>query len=276
MTLSAGAREYLLSLADDEHMIGARHTSWIGLGPFLEEDLAFCSIAQDELGHAIALYELLLDDDGDGDGDDADDDAGDDDAGDDGGSDGLDAFAMLRDPGDYRSCHLAERECAAWNDSLVRHWLYDRAETIRWTAMLESSDAGIAALAARALREETFHLAHAEQFMARIAPDRPQQIVESISTLLPIALGMWDPVDGEAEALDEGITTATSAELAERWELAIRTDAADWNLDIDWPTGEPAAAILQRQGHRRQRSDGFDEFQSDLRKVIDVDPSARW
>ena len=52
--LSPAAREYVLAFADDEHMIGARHTNWIGLGPFLEEDLAFCSIAQDELGHAIA------------------------------------------------------------------------------------------------------------------------------------------------------------------------------------------------------------------------------
>ncbi len=41
MTLEAAAREHLLAFADDEHMIGARHTNWIGLGPFLEEDLAF-------------------------------------------------------------------------------------------------------------------------------------------------------------------------------------------------------------------------------------------
>ena len=55
MSLKAAERAHLLALADDEHMVGARHTNWIGLGPFLEEDLAFCSIAQDELGHAIGL-----------------------------------------------------------------------------------------------------------------------------------------------------------------------------------------------------------------------------
>ena len=79
MTLSDAAREHLLALADDEHFIGARHTNWIGLGPFLEEDLAFCSIAQDELGHAIALYELLL-----------------------AGAGDLDEFALMRSPGDPR------------------------------------------------------------------------------------------------------------------------------------------------------------------------------
>ena len=59
--LSDGGREYLLAFADDEHLIGQQHTEWIGTAPFLEEDLAFCSIAQDELGHAAALYELLGD-----------------------------------------------------------------------------------------------------------------------------------------------------------------------------------------------------------------------
>ncbi len=54
-------REYLLAFADDEHFMGQQHTEWIGVAPFLEEDLAFSSIGQDELGHAAMLYELVLD-----------------------------------------------------------------------------------------------------------------------------------------------------------------------------------------------------------------------
>ncbi len=256
--LSTGAREHVLALADDEHLIGARHTSWIGLGPFLEEDLAFCSIAQDELGHAIALYELLLDDDPDRSRDD------------------LDAFSMLRAPGDYRSCHLAERECGDWNDSLVRHWLYDRAETIRWTALLESSDDRLASIAARALREETFHLSHAAQFMTRITATRPSPIIESIELLLPIALGIWDPVEGEGDAVAEGVVRSTSAELGELWELDVRADLGHWDIEIEWPTPDTTAGTSSARSNRHQRSNGFDEFQADLRKVIDVDPAATW
>ena len=61
-SLDPGVAEWITAFADDEHLLGARHAAWIGLGPFLEEDLAFCSIAQDELGHAIALYEFVTDD----------------------------------------------------------------------------------------------------------------------------------------------------------------------------------------------------------------------
>ena len=57
--LPADAFELLIALADDEFVIGHRYSEWLGLSPFLEEDLTMASIAQDELGHARALYALV-------------------------------------------------------------------------------------------------------------------------------------------------------------------------------------------------------------------------
>ncbi|MEC6987522.1 MAG: Phenylacetic acid catabolic protein, partial [Actinomycetota bacterium] len=91
MTLASidkGAQEYLLAFADDEHMMGSHLAWWIGIAPFLEEDLSLCSIAQDELGHAIALYELLVDD--------------------------VDHFALRRQPSEYRSCSFVEAALPQW------------------------------------------------------------------------------------------------------------------------------------------------------------------
>ncbi len=245
-------REYLVAIADDEHMIGARHTAWIGLGPFLEEDLAFCSIAQDELGHAIGLYELVLRDEGR-----------------DPATD-LDGFAMLRDPAAYRSSHLAEIECNAWDDSLVRHWLYDRAETIRWTSLLASANSDVAALAARALREEAFHLEHAERFMARVAGT--EQIAAAVQRLLPLAVGAWASVAGEAEALRTGLAPRSSSELEVEWAQAVEADAARWGIDLVWPD----QAVVEPHADRTQRSDRFDEFHAGLTQVISLDPAATW
>ncbi len=254
MTFDASARAHLLAFADDEHMIGARHTSWIGLGPFLEEDLAFCSIAQDELGHAIALYEILVDAD-----------AGVDSA-------GLDAFAMLRAAGDYRSCWLAEIECTDWNDSLVRHWLYDRAEALRWGALVECPDQRVAALAHRALREESFHLAHAERFMARIAGIEPTgRIADSIARLVPIARGMWDTAI-EGDPADTGFTARPMSALAVDWELLIAGDLERWGVRSVVPSG----SVVGSQRQREVRSAGFDGFLGDLQRVLTLDTSAVW
>ena len=50
--------DLLLSLADDKLMLGHANSDWTGLGPMLEEDIASSSIAQDEIAHAQALYEV--------------------------------------------------------------------------------------------------------------------------------------------------------------------------------------------------------------------------
>jgi len=259
MSLSPAARDYLLAFADDEHMVGARHTSWIGLGPFLEEDLAFCSIAQDELGHAIGLYELLLDD-----------------AGVDRSQ--LDAFALQRSADEYRSCWLAELECSEWSDSLVRHWLYDRAEHMRWGALEACGDPAVAALARRAQREEAFHLAHAEQFMSRIAAsDQATHIVSSIKRLVPIAHGLFDAVHTEPELLTEAFVTTSSDDLATTWVATITDDLRRWGLDVDLD-GNLAddGSQSDSQQHRCVRSAGFTQLQADLLKVITLDPVAIW
>jgi ring-1,2-phenylacetyl-CoA epoxidase subunit PaaC len=54
--------DLLLAIADDELFLGWRNSEWTGIAPFLEEDVAFSSIAQNEIGHARALYELVVGD----------------------------------------------------------------------------------------------------------------------------------------------------------------------------------------------------------------------
>ncbi|MEZ5380065.1 MAG: 1,2-phenylacetyl-CoA epoxidase subunit PaaC [Acidimicrobiales bacterium] len=242
--------EFVLAFADDEHMVGARHAEWIGTAPFLEEDLAFCSIAQDELGHALGLYALLTDD--------------------------IDRFALLRDPADYRSCHLAERDAASWDDALVRHWLYDTAEALRWAALESSSIPELAALARRPLREEAFHTTHATMFLERVvnAATRPA-IVAAVERLLPDALALFEPVAGEQRALELGVGSRSSGELADEWTASIQAALADLGLIVAWPP-DSAAASHSAQAGRTVRSAGFAEFLDSLQSVISLDPAAVW
>ena len=174
--IDPAAREVLLAFADDEHLMGQQHAEWIGVAPFLEEDLAFCSIAQDELGHAATLYELLVDEGGD-----------------------VDALAFGRAPEEYRSCHLVEVPCPDWADALARHWLYDLAEELRWEALAGSSVQAVADAVERALREESYHRRHAEALVRRMLddPDAGRRVSDAIHRLLPLADAMWEPVAGE-------------------------------------------------------------------------------
>lgn len=248
MIANPDARSYVLAFADDEHAIGSRHANWIGLGPFLEEDLAFCSIAQDELGHALALYELLMP------------------------VNEIDRFALLRDPDAYRSCALAEWECAQWPEALVRHWVYDAAEELRWSALRNSSIPELAQLAAQVTREEEFHRTHAEMMMSRVCTDRSavgSYLQPALDALMVIAESVWVPPAGEEKALEAGIADRTFADMHTEWFATIAQQASDWGLTL-------ALSGLGGGASRETRSPGFDVFLESLGAVLSLDLDATW
>ena len=124
----------LLGLADDELVLGWRDSEWTGIAPLLEEDVAFSSIAQNEIGHARAVYELLAGEDGD-----------------------ADALAFDRKPEEYRCSPLVELHLLDWAHTIARRWLYEVADEIRITALTDDSDPAVAGLAAKNDREEAYH-----------------------------------------------------------------------------------------------------------------------
>jgi ring-1,2-phenylacetyl-CoA epoxidase subunit PaaC len=227
-------RAVVLALADDEMLMGHHHSNWICVAPFLEEDLAFCSIGQDELGHAATLYELLVDP--------AD----------------VDRFALRRPAGEYRSAWLCEADLPDWSDTVVRHWLYDTAEQVRWEALAAGADAGLAALARAALREEAYHRRHATSTLVRLlgGTDEARSVVlAALDRLVPLAGGLFE---GDPEGWARFVAEATS-------------DLAGTGVAVDWDAAPPTG-----QGRSGVRSDGFAAVQARINTVFDLDPDASW
>src|SRR5439155_21895835 len=139
--------ELLLGLADDELILGWRDSEWTGIAPLLEEDVAFSSIAQNEIGHARAVYELLGED--------------------------VDVLAFDRRREEYRCAPIVELHLLDWGRTIARRCLYEAADEIRITALLEDADARVAGLAAKINREEAYHRMHAELWRERLA-ETPQ------------------------------------------------------------------------------------------------------
>jgi len=203
--------ELLLSLADDELILGWRNSEWTGIAPFLEEDVAFSSIAQNEIGHARALYELAAAELGTT----------------------ADELAFDRAPEEYRSAPLVELRRLEWARTIARHWLYETADEIRLGALKDSDDDAIAGLAAKMDREETYHRIHADMWVDRLlaAPEGRERLNEAVDELWPYALGVLDAelrpalrakveerlgrALPEVEAVPRGVH---EAELAALWE----------------------------------------------------------
>jgi ring-1,2-phenylacetyl-CoA epoxidase subunit PaaC len=246
--MTPGSQEFVLAFADDEHVIGQRHTEWIGLGPFLEEDLALTSIAQDELGHAMGLYSMLTDD--------------------------VDQLAFFRLDIDYRCCWLVEQPGTDWAYALVRHWLYDLAERHRWEAVSGSSDHRLAGLAGRALREEAYHRRHAIALLERLLDGTDEsraRMSDALDAYLPLAVALFEPVTGEAEALAAGVATAPTPELLDPWWEEVAETLTRHELGRDRPEVAP-----DLQAGRTLRTDHFGTMHDDITEVLRIDPGANW
>ncbi len=164
--------DLLLSFADDELVLGWRNSEWTGIAPSLEEDVAFSSIAQNEIGHARALYELAARELGTN----------------------ADALAFDRALGEYRSAPLVELRRLEWARTIARHWLYETADAIRLEALRASDDPELAGIAAKIDREEVYHRIHAEMWVDRLlgSDEGRTRLDEALEELWPYALGVLD------------------------------------------------------------------------------------
>ncbi len=190
----------LLSIADDELILGWRDSEWTGIAPTLEEDVAFSSIAQNEIGHARALYELAaveLDSD-------------------------ADALAFDRAPDEYRCAPFVELHLLDWAHTIARRYLYEEADRVRLAALRDSDDTELAGLAAKIDREEVYHRMHAEMWAARLR-DEPR-FRDAVAELWPYALGVLEPEQRAELARRVGLDVVTAKqrgehtpELAELW-----------------------------------------------------------
>jgi ring-1,2-phenylacetyl-CoA epoxidase subunit PaaC len=192
-----GRAELLLPLADDELVLGWCDSEWTGVAPFLEEDVAFSSIAQNEIGHARALYELVAREDG-----------GD-----------ADELALGRAVEEYRCAPLVAAALPEWEDTIARRILYELADALRIDALSRSDDAEVAGVARKIQREERYHLAHAEMWLERLLGDAEgrRRLEGAVTRLWGAALGLLEPE----------LRPALEAEAARRFPFPLRGAAVE-------------------------------------------------
>lgn len=250
---TAALRQYLLAFADDEHLMGQHHTEWIGIAPFLEEDLALSSIGQDELGHAVMLYEQVL------------------------GLDGLepsdaniDRLAYRRAAEEYRSCALVEYPAPDWAETLVRHWIYDTVEELRWSLLTQSDLRPLREIAARAEREEVYHRRHADALLDVLLQSTTGRdpVVAALNVVLPLLPSLVAPTEAEGAVVSAGVASATLASHRSVIDQRILHRFELDSLDL----GPVEAAAPSREG----RTEYFAPMMARMLEVLDYDPEATW
>ena len=240
----------LLSMADDEFVIGFSDSEWTGIAPLLEEDVAMSSLAQDELGHAAALYGLLgelIDTD-------------------------PDAIAYDREPAEYRHCRLLDHGRGDWAMTIARRFLYDSADVTRLEALASGSWTPLAELVGKLVREERYHRMHAGAWLDRLARgdgEPRDRLLAALAELGPDAATVFTPFADEALLLETGILDAPMAELEGRWRASIAPVFEALDLPMPPSPHDPERGRLD---HGADFAWLWGEFTS----VRRADPGATW
>ena len=194
-------KDLLYRLADDLLILGHRNSEWTGIGPLLEEDIAFSSMAQDKIGQSLAVYTLLQEL----------------------GERDPDTLAFTRNAGDFRNCIFVELPNDDYDFSLVRHFLFDNALALRVESLSVSAFQPLAALAREIAPELKYHTLHANSFIQRLGSSTPESVARlqrSLEQALPYALGMFEMTKWESDITGGGISDPEST-LETRWKKRI-------------------------------------------------------
>jgi ring-1,2-phenylacetyl-CoA epoxidase subunit PaaC len=245
-------KELLYKMADDALILGHRNSEWTGLGPMLEEDISFSSMAQDKLGHSLALY-TLLNELGEAD---------------------PDTVAFTRNAPQFHCCQLVELPTEEYEYALIRHLLFDHAESLRYEALTQSTYEPLAKVARKFKGELKYHVLHANTWLKQLGSATPESIGRlqvALNEFLPYALGIFEESPYEQELVAQG-TFIGEAALREQWLTSIQNIIGKTALELpDLLTVTPVMG-----GRTGTHTEHLQPLLDEMSAVYRLDPAADW
>ncbi|MCA4900446.1 MAG: 1,2-phenylacetyl-CoA epoxidase subunit PaaC [Bacteroidota bacterium] len=245
-------KELLYKMADDQLILGHRNSEWTGFGPLLEEDIAFSSMAQDKVGHSLALYTLLHQL----------------------GENDPDTVAFTRNAPQFHNCVFVELPNQEYDFSLIRHFLYDSAEALRFEMLTASSYEPLAQVAKKIRAELRYHTLHAKTWINQLGSateESVSRLQKSLDYAFPYALGIFEQSPYESDLIAQRIFAGESI-LKEQWLAKVEEMLAKTSLQMpDWKVIQPITG-----GRIGKHSEHLQPLLDEMSEVFRIDPTAEW
>lgn len=253
--------ELLFQLADDDFILAYRGSEWLGLAPHIEEDVAFSSMSQDMMGHAVMFYEMLEEL----------------------GVGRADDLAQLREPEAFRNAILTERKNGEgnyltdphydWAYAIVRSYIYGLFKQVRLDALAKSSYAPLVHASRKMKTEHRYHLMHWQVWMKQLANSTKEarEKLEAAVVKVWADAGELSSMGPNADAIVRFGLLAEEATLRSQW--LAQTEAAFAQIGITMP-GEPG--LPQQKGRGGEHTDDLSNALQTLSEVYRIDPVANW
>jgi len=259
----SGQVDYLLHLADNALVLGQRNAEWCGHGPILEEDIALSNVSLDLIGQARLLYQLAAELEGN--------------------RVTEDDLAYFRDVGEFRNYVLLElphhgplsgyaNDRLDYATTIVRNFLYSVLMALLWEALQQSSNAQLAAIAAKSLKEVRYHLRHARDWLVRLGDGTEESHARTqaaVDHLLPYTQEFWANNPVEQAAVSAGVT------------VPMQSLRADWDAIVDAALAEatlnrPSLGGYVPEGKNGIHSEHLGYLLAEMQSLARAHPGASW
>lgn len=244
--------EFLLRLGDDRLVLGHRLSEWCGHAPILEEDIALANIALDLIGQASAFLALAGRVEGKG--------------------RDQDALAYFRDEHRYRNALLVEQPNGHFGTTIVRQFLFDAWSVLHLEALTRCGHEELAGLAAKALKEDTYHLRHSSQWVIRLGDGTEEshgRAQEALDQLWRFTGELFEVDVVDQAVAQEGITVDHEA-LRVRWMELVGEVAGEATLTL------PEEESMATGGRRGRHSEHLGHLLAEMQILARSHPGASW
>jgi ring-1,2-phenylacetyl-CoA epoxidase subunit PaaC len=244
--------EFLLRLGDDRLVLGHRLSEWCGHAPILEEDIALANIALDLIGQGAAMLALAGKVEGKGRDE--------------------DALAYFRDERDFRNCLLVEQPNGDFAATIARQFLFDAWSVLHLDALAKCGHAGLAALAAKSLKEDAYHLRHSSEWMLRLGDgtaESHERMQRALNDLWRFTGELFESDAIDAAVARHGIAVDRDA-IRARWNEVVADVARRATLTL------PAEPPMATGGRTGRHSEYLGHMIAEMQIVARSHPGASW
>ena len=244
--------DYVLRLGDDSLILGQRLSEWTGHAPSVEVDLSLANVALDLIGQTQLWLGLAGEVEGRG--------------------RDADKLAYLRDAGDFRNVLLVEQPNGDFAQTMARQFYFDAWHYLLLRELTNSADPRVAEIAAKSLKEVTYHLERSRDWVIRLGDgteESRRRMQDGIDELWTYTGELFDGDEVDRAMVERGIGP-DPASLREPWLDLMRRTAEEATLTL------PQPGWMQRGGKKGIHTEHLGYVLAELQFLQRAYPNATW
>ena len=243
---------YLLRLGDTSLILAQRNGEWCGHGPFLEEDLALTNIALDLLGQANAILKYAGEVEGKGRTE--------------------DDLAFHRNEREFYNTLIVELPNRDYAKTILRQFLCDTFDFYFYSELIKSKDATLSAIAAKSIKEVTYHLRHTSSWVERLGDGTEEshnRMQDALEELWRYTGEFFEMNEVDTVLIKEGIAVDLNS-IKPAWENKVKEVLTRATLQI------PSSAFMQRGSRDAKHTEHLGFILAEMQSLPRALPDAKW